>query len=103
MTVPTEVTPGATMLRSGLHVAPPSLECERFNAGGPLLVLLASGSPPLVLTLRSKNRLPLLSARSVPSVGISWRTFQVAPSSRLALRNVLLLQVLTTTSVPSGS
>src|SRR6266700_6542151 len=101
MTVPTEVTPGATRLRSALHVAPPSLECERFNAGRPLGE--RGGSPPLVLTVRSKNRLPLLSARSVPSFGISWMTFQVAPSSRLALRNVLLLQVMITTSVPSGS
>src|SRR4051812_6321041 len=93
MTVPTDVTPGATMLRSGLQVAPPSMVCDRSSAG-----------PPLVVSVFwRRNRCPALSARSVPSWGAFWTTFHVAPSSVLALRNVLSPQDTTTTSVPSGS
>src|SRR5947209_7716001 len=100
MTVPTECTPGATRFRSVLHVAPPSVECDRNSCDGPLGPV---GLKKLVvLTDRSKNRLPALSIRSRPPWGICFATFQECPSSLLSDRNVLLLQLITTTRVPSG-
>jgi hypothetical protein len=65
--LPGEPTPGAIMFRSGLHVTPPLVELDK--------------SVPFNL-----YRLPTLSVRSVPPLGIRFRICQVFPSSRLSLR-----------------